>query len=128
MSEARYIHELHARVLQNDPAAKAELNDIATLASAESFADQAKRFGTLTEYQFHSSLPVVGKLVSTLRSAVNSLATRWVVQALIQQQSRFNHATAQALAEMVILNRRLQSRLDALETRVADLDRAKQPH
>lgn len=53
----------------------------------------------LQEQPFRSDLPVVGPLIVRVREAWNSVATRWVVRALAQQQSQFNRLVAERLAE-----------------------------
>lgn len=53
----------------------------------------------LQEQPFRSDVPVVGPLIARVREAWNSVATRWYVRALVQQQSRFNRLVAERLAE-----------------------------
>ncbi len=64
----------------------------------------------LHEHQFHSRLPLVGKL----RRAWNSVATRWYVLPVLHQQTRFNQATH---ASLVALRQQIE-----VETQVALLE------
>ena len=120
---ASYMRELRARILNEDPLARQALERIVRFSMIESLVAEAKRSDILQEYQFASSLPLVGRFVSGVRSAINSLATKWVVQSLIRQQNKFNAATARALGESVELNRWLLERVETLEARVAKLER-----
>jgi hypothetical protein len=45
---------------------------------------------TIREQPFQSNVPVVGPLISWFRAAWNSIATRWYVSSLLQQQNEFN--------------------------------------
>jgi predicted nuclease with TOPRIM domain len=53
----------------------------------------------LQEQPFRSDAPLVGPLIARVREAWNSVATRWYVRALVQQQNQFNRLVAQRLAE-----------------------------
>jgi hypothetical protein len=52
----------------------------------------------LREHRFESTAPVVGPLIAWLRERWNSIATKWYVRPLIQQQSEFNLLVAERLA------------------------------
>lgn len=54
---------------------------------------------TIEERPFPTNTPLIGGLIARFRSAWNSVATKWYVRPLLQQQNRFNHLTAQQLAE-----------------------------
>ena len=53
---------------------------------------------TLREHEFRSALPLIGGLVARLRSMALSVATRWYVRPVLQQQSQVNTEIVQALA------------------------------
>ena len=50
---------------------------------------------------FVSHAPIVGPLIVWLRTAWNSVSTRWYIQPLVEQQNRFNAATAEELRRIV---------------------------
>jgi glycosyltransferase involved in cell wall biosynthesis len=52
----------------------------------------------LREYEFASAAPGVGDLVARFRAAWNSVATKWQVRPMIEQQSAFNAALVEWLA------------------------------
>ena len=45
---------------------------------------------SLAELEFRSSVPVIGPLLSKMRSLWYSVAARWAVRSLAQQQEAFN--------------------------------------
>jgi hypothetical protein len=51
----------------------------------------------LHERPFHSTVPLFGPLIVAFRSAWNSVAAKWALRSLIQQQSEFNTLTVQHL-------------------------------
>ncbi|MBX0328977.1 glycosyltransferase family 2 protein [Oscillochloris sp. ZM17-4] len=71
---------------------------------------EAEAEAVLAEHQFRSAIP----LVSALRRAWNSVATRWYVLPLLHQQTRFNLAAQRSIA-------RVQRRVD-LHTQSAILE------
>lgn len=60
--------------------------------------DTLRQGATLREYSFVSGAPGVGGFVARLREAWNSVATKWQVRPLMEQQSDFNRALADWLA------------------------------
>jgi len=59
---------------------------------------ELRRQATLAEYRFTSTAPLVGGLVARLREAWNSVATKWQVRPLMEQQSEFNRTLVERLA------------------------------
>ena len=55
---------------------------------------------TLREYRFVSYAPVFGPLIVRLRSAWYNMAARWGDQSIISQQTSYNQAVTQRLAEL----------------------------
>jgi glycosyltransferase involved in cell wall biosynthesis len=53
----------------------------------------------LQEYVFSSKIPVVGGLIAWFRKAWNSVATKWYVRPLIDQQTAFNLAVVDRLSQ-----------------------------
>jgi glycosyltransferase involved in cell wall biosynthesis len=53
----------------------------------------------LQEYVFSSTIPFFGKLIAWFRNAWNSVATKWYVRPLIDQQTAFNLAVVDQLAQ-----------------------------
>ena len=64
--------------------------------AAEMLATMAESH-RLTEYEFRSDIPLVGGLLTRLRSFWAAIAARWMVRALQYEQSRFNLQTVNAL-------------------------------
>lgn len=60
---------------------------------------ELRRQATLREFTFASAAPVVGGLIARLRAAWNSVATKWQARPVIDQQSAFNRALADWLAQ-----------------------------
>ncbi len=44
----------------------------------------------LQEHEFHSDVPVIGRLIAGFRRLWNRVATKWYVKSLMQQQTRIN--------------------------------------
>lgn len=60
--------------------------------------DPLRARAVLREHRFESAAPVVGPLIAWLRERWNSIATKWYVRPLIQQQTEFNLLVAERLA------------------------------
>lgn len=58
---------------------------------------EMRRHATLQEYEFASDAPVVGGLVARVRAAWNSVATKWQVRPIMDQQTAFNRALVEWL-------------------------------
>jgi hypothetical protein len=67
--------------------------------------DELEARQTLLERPFTSKLPVIGRLIVAVRTAWNSVATKWYVRPMAHQQSTLN-------AEMVGYLRILQDEVD----------------
>ena len=67
---------------------------------------------TLTEVPFSSRIPLIGDLVTWLRTQWNNVATRWYVLPLVQQQNEINTLW---LAIFKKQTDKLQQQLAALE-------------
>ena len=74
----------------------------------------------LKDYQFRSNVPVLGAFIAGLRRAVYNVAARWGVQYVIMQQNEVN---AQLVAQLQVLEIRLQERLQEYEERLIEQDR-----
>ncbi|MGC8782654.1 MAG: hypothetical protein ACP5UQ_17470, partial [Anaerolineae bacterium] len=68
----------------------------------------------LQETVFRSRLPVIGPLIAWLRTAWNSVSTKWYVRPLIAQQSEFNALVVGQL-------RNIAEQLDFQERQIHDL-------
>ncbi len=55
--------------------------------------------GRLQEQPFSSSVPILGPLIVWFRSAWNSVAAKWVIRPIIQQQNEFNTLLVRQLAD-----------------------------
>lgn len=60
--------------------------------------DEMRQRARLQEYEFTSAAPVAGRSIAWLRTAWNSVATKWQVRPLMEQQSAFNQALVDWLA------------------------------
>jgi hypothetical protein len=97
----------------------------------------------LEEKPFTSSVPVVGGLIVGFRNAWNSVAAKWYIRRIAQQQTRFNLLFAQLidhlnsqlvsdskensefshdLAEMTVLLTSIKHSLESLEERISLLE------
>lgn len=54
--------------------------------------------GHLQEQPFTSSVPLLGPLIAWFRSAWNSVAAKWVIRPVIQQQNEFNRLVVQQIS------------------------------
>lgn len=54
----------------------------------------------LPEHEFVSHAPVLGRLVAAFRTAWNNVATRWYVQPMREQQTRFNQLSVDQFAAL----------------------------
>lgn len=61
----------------------------------------------LQEYQFRSSVPVIGPLISRFRSAWYAVAARWAVRDLVRQQEAINQQQDACVRSLVALAREL---------------------
>ena len=89
--------------------------------------------GQVTPRSFTSQVPILGPLIVAVRNFVNNLATRWYVQALLDQQVAFNADVTRVLAQTSLMAEHqsgflaenlagLQWQVLALEARVAELE------
>ena len=62
-------------------------------------SDTLRQRATLQEYEFSSQVPGVGGLIARLRRAWNGVATKWQARPVMEQQSAFNRALAERLAQ-----------------------------
>ncbi len=87
----------------------------------------------LKEHRFASTTPIVGPLVAGFRRLWNSVATRWYILPVIQQQSEFNTAVVESLehlrqvqmqvyAQVQEEGHEFRTRLDDLNARLIALD------
>ncbi|PJF47576.1 MAG: hypothetical protein D6709_09190 [Chloroflexi bacterium] len=120
-----YLQKLQARLLAGDPAARRELERLALLSNLQALAEEATQAGALREHRFAPSLPLIGRAVAALRTALFAITARWPLRVLIAQQTQVNQATARALTESLKLNEYLLARIEALEARVTELERAR---
>jgi GT2 family glycosyltransferase len=61
---------------------------------------QLREIQALQEQPFRSQVPVLGRLIVAFRSLWNSVAAKWHVRPIIQQQSAFNDLVATYLEEL----------------------------
>lgn len=75
----------------------------------------------LQEFEFTSSVPLVGRLIAGLRSLWYGVAARWAVQDLRGQQTAINRAYQRRIEEQEALNSHAVRGLAALSKEVAHL-------
>lgn len=61
---------------------------------------QVNTLRNVREMPFESSTPVVGPLLAALRSAWNSISTKWHVRRILMQQNAYNSAVANLLVSL----------------------------
>ena len=61
---------------------------------------QVNTLRSVREMPFESSTPVVGPLLAALRSAWNSISTKWHVRRILMQQNAYNSAVANLLVSL----------------------------
>ena len=102
-----------------------------------------KKRWVLQEQPFTSSVPVIGVLIVAFRNMWNSVAAKWYVRSIAQQQSEYNLLQAQLIdhlnghladgvrensefshdiAEVATLLYSLNHSIDSLENRIAKLE------
>jgi len=72
-----------------------------------------REFLALQEFQFRSTVPVIGPVIARLREACYNIAARWAIRYLIQQQTTINQQQAS-------INRELWATICALERRLTE--------
>jgi hypothetical protein len=68
----------------------------------EEMLDRLAAEWRIEEVPLRSSLPVVGPLVAAFRNAWNSVAARWHVRHLFQQQQGFNELVGGVLSQQIV--------------------------
>jgi hypothetical protein len=61
-----------------------------------------KKLATVHERPFTSHTPLIAPLIVRFRSAWNSIAAKWYVRPLLEQQNAFNRRTAAILEEQTV--------------------------
>ncbi|MCS6773123.1 MAG: hypothetical protein RMM31_02635 [Anaerolineae bacterium] len=122
LSTSTYVRQLHDRLLAGDPSAPAEIERLVKLKPLAELTDEVSRHSLLQEFEFASSVPILGKFIARLRSFVHSIASRWALRFVVQQQNRFNRSVARALEASLLLNEHLLARIETLEQRLSLLE------
>lgn len=73
------------------------------------------------ERPFVSHVPVVGRLITFVRSTWNNVATRWFVLPMVHQQNAFNQTVVQTFRELIHTQDRLSARLDETNTWLGEI-------
>jgi hypothetical protein len=77
---------------------------------------------TLVEQPFRSRLPLIGPLISWLRTRWNNVSTTWYVRPLVAQQNRFNGDLVEHLAAQNARMERVFARTEDFEARLQATD------
>jgi GT2 family glycosyltransferase len=85
-----------------------------TSAEAEAFSS----FPSLQEFEFRSSVPVVGPLIAQLRSLWYSVAARWAVRHLARQQEAINQQQEAINRKQEAINQQQEIYTQSLKQRV----------
>ena len=72
-------------------------------------------------------LPVVGRLAAYTRRLVR-LLLRWYINPIVEQQNRFNSATARAITDLTAYQERITREWQVLEERISALEEALKQH
>jgi hypothetical protein len=64
-----------------------------------------------TEFDFASSVPVVGPLIQAARRFWNNIATRWYVQHYVRQQMQYDLAVYHALRTLAVQQEQLAAQM-----------------
>jgi vacuolar-type H+-ATPase subunit I/STV1 len=75
---------------------------------------------TIREQPFRSNKPIIGPLIAWFRTMWNSVATRWYVLPLVQQQNEFNALVVAYVRDTL---EEVDQRLEEMDQRLIDLDR-----
>lgn len=81
----------------------------------------------LPEWEFRSSLPIVGGIISAFRRGVFAISSKWAVRSVVQHQSAFNNQLVELLEQIQRENARAWERsaehVENLENQCAEIDR-----
>ena len=77
----------------------------------------------VSEFDFASSVPIVGPLVAAFRRGWNNVSTRWVMQHYAKQQLEFQHTLIGLLHEMQHTQTLMEQKFDEIHTRFVNLER-----
>ena len=76
----------------------------------------------VTEFEFPSTIPIIGRLVRAIRVTWNNVSTRWYVKDFARQQVEFQrkliHLLQMGQQESVLENARLKQQIDLLQLRL----------
>lgn len=84
--------------------------------------EQLKEKWRLQERPFVSHVPIIGPIIVRFREVWNSIATKWFVRPLIQQQNELNWLMVRGLQELEESISRLQDLASELDARAIDSD------
>jgi GT2 family glycosyltransferase len=76
---------------------------------------------SLQELEFHSTVPIVGPLITRFRSLWYSVAARWAVRHLIQQQEAINRQQEVINQQQEVINQQQDSYIQALKRHLTEL-------
>jgi GT2 family glycosyltransferase len=91
------------------------------ISQSETLEDFASSLSHLKEFEFHSSLPVIGPLIVQLRSVWYSIAAQWPVRHLVQQQDEINRQQDAVNRRQATLIQQQDTYIRSLEKRVETL-------
>ena len=77
----------------------------------------------VTEYDFASATPIVGRLIRAVRLAWNNVSTRWYVQHYARQQLEFQRKLFQLLQALREDHTQLEQQVRLLNDALAEKDR-----
>lgn len=79
------------------------------------------------EQPFTSTMPILGRLISRVRTMWNNVATTWYIRPILQQQNEFNQVIVQQLEhlshQLQVLHVQTQEQMEDLNERLTAQDR-----
>lgn len=112
------VRERRARFTVNDPNDPHSLNLAELRRSADAVNDT---WFVSAHLPITWDLPIIGRLASYTKRLVRILL-RWYINPIVEQQNRFNSATARAVVEITAYQERLTREWQLLEERISKLE------
>ncbi len=115
------LRQLHAQALTTDFARLYPGQRLMApeAARAQPVAEPTRSAPPLTEFEFRSTAPVLGGLVTAIRRAWYAMAARWAVQHLTRQQQAINQSLTNALQQLERQTAMLAAQQDALQRQLS---------
>jgi len=115
------VSQLYARGDRGSMAARARLRHDLQV---------ARRLRQVKELPFQSPTPVIGRLISAVRTLWNNIACKWHVRRILGQQNDYNRVVYDLLSQMAGQIESLHAALQAQDAQILNLEQrlADAPH